>query len=478
MNSAFGLKSVCKENCSKNLKRSLTLDYWIIVFVFGSGVLSSFWNFDLITIILWIFEFKQKIDKTVRPDKVESKNAFFEKLLHNKKDPVRMNLSTVTTNQASNNNRENNLEFNNNQSKNSNDPKSNAYKMYHQRMLDKQNAKEIKKNQQQQKSADQMTQENNYLNQNNIIEMNQIPCLPQFNPLNFNHFNNLQQTQLNFALHNQKILSGNEFLSETTNNQANDLNNHLNTNLNELNKKKLDNAMGFKITHGMSDQNRMNQLINPFEEIRRPDSRSDMQNNEPVNQLNGNLKMEFANEASKSIQNHQMNNLQTSNPFNALNNQQNQMSQQFDPKQSSMQFVLPPNLDANALGQLINQCNIQQNVLRNQSKNLDQQLEMYKMNIFMQLNYLNQANPKNILDIEARKREIQQTIHITQTVDSASSDTNDCLNIQIHESDISSIYSLESGHSFRDRNRETIPTNCKEVYNKLKSINDNDDDKE
>ena len=490
LNSAFNLKNNCS-NCNKNLKKSLTLDYWIIVFVFGSGILSSFWNFDFITIILWIFEFKQKIDQTVRSDKIEQRN-YFEKLL-NKQDPVKMNLSTVTTNPISNN-----RELN--QSKTATD--SNAHKLFQQKKLEKIRAKE---NKNKIKKPCEFSENNTIeLMEINTAKQQQQQCLPVFNQFN-NHLNMFNQ--------NQKMFNANGFLSNelnhnefNTNNLSNGLvnnlpntlpnqmlsmpsnllaNDNLETNslplinqtgaadkpnyennnniakLNELKRKENEFSNVF-ITHGMSDQNKVSdKLINPFEEKRRPDSKLEL-NHTQQNQLNENLKM--TNLASKddhlnslSIQNA---NLIQSNLNNNLNNINYQMPfNQFTPANHPLMynssnllsnfpqtnFQPPPPQSLNSILPFYPQATA--NPLMNHQYANNYLPQFYHLFLLNQ-QYTNAqycTTSKNMNDVEARKREISETVHITQTVNSESEANDSFLPIQISESDASSVNSLDIG---------------------------------
>lgn len=496
-----------------------------MVFVFGSGILSSLWNFDFITIILWIFEFKQKIDKTVRPDRIEQKNIYFEKLLHNKQDPVKMNLSTVTTNPISNP-----LSNNNNrelvQSKTNDSISSNAHKLYQQKILDKKRAKENKKHRNTHQENIMLT-EMNASNQFNMFHNQKIfnnNSLNGFIPSNNQTFNNDFAIGLSNALH---ALPYDAQLNKSSNNLPNNLingisNTHQSNNVSNLQNKQINkselesNQNKFTdlkkrnaeyltetfITHGMSDQNTINKLINPFEEKRRPDSKLEM--NAPSNQLNDNLTMIASNHlphpSSDNIASMHQNmnlNYQMPIPFNQFHN-----PQMLNPPNLIPNLPVPPNLQQmnpilpfylfsppNNLpnDQLLNSFNNQFNRFDYQSF-LQFHQQLYHMtqtdmkyNHLLNQQYANaqiSVNSKNIGDVEAKKREIGETVHITQTVDSAS-DTNDpYLPNQIQDSDISSMCSNDS---FNSRNgdlncAETIPSDFKQVYDKLKPLNDSDEE--
>lgn len=485
--------------------------------MFGSGIFSSLWNFDFITIILWLFEFKQKIDKTVRPDKIgRQKNIYFEKLLHNKQDPVKMNLSTVTTNPISNN--QNNLDLN--QSK-TND--SNAHKLYQQKMLEKKRAKESKKSQ-------KLDQDLNV----QLMEMNNVEQPPPFNHLNmFQNPNFIQAFNNEFSVPNglpnfpnlpngvddtvPKWLENNcntSFLQnplEIPNhnlplNQAPvNLPNYENNiaKLNELRKKEYE-SLGISITHGMTQHS--NKLINPFEEKRRPDSKGELTAPNEANELNENLQMTSGNMAPKenlnifhmqhdSLMNQNVNGFQLPPPFGQI-----PCPSMFypgilsfpylPPPQANFQSNLPPQLNSllpafyppannlSMMDQLNNPLNLQQFHEFLQS-NLRQQ-EQTKFKQLLNQQYLNgqflMMNSKNINDLEAKKREIGETLHITQTVGSAS-DTNDKQQpIQIHDSDVSSMCSVDTFCSKVEDKNCADNEEFKELRDKLGKVCGSEDD--
>lgn len=489
LNRAFGLKHDCNLSCHKNLKKSLALDYWIVVFVFGCGIFSSFWNFDFITIILWLFEFKQKIDHTVRPDKIDpQKNIYFEKLLHNKQDPFKM--STVMTNPISNN--QNNQDLN--QSK-TNDSK--AQKLYQQRFLEKKRDKESKKSQRLDQDMNAQLMDNGA----------QYP--PQFNHLNlFNNPNIIQVLQNEFAMSNQGFpnlpifpngMNPGGFIPNAPENPNHNLppnpapmnmpnNENYLAKLNELRKREYE-SQGVSITHGMTQHS--NKLINPFEEKRRPDSKSELTAPKPANELNENLQMISGNMAPNEnpnpfglqpngLPNPNMNGFQLPPLFGQVPCPpmfHPGLLQYLPPPPANFQPNLPPQLNpfqplffppANLMGLNLNQLNLHHQLM--QTLNFKQLLDQQYVNgqILM--------NSKNINDLEAKKREIGETLHITQTVGSAS-DTNDRhVPIQIHDSDVSSMCSVDTFCS-KTEDRNCVDNEAfKELRDKLGQVSGSEDE--
>lgn len=419
---------------------------------------SSLWNFDFITILVWILEFKRKIDNTVRPDRIDERNMFFEKLLHDNQDPVKMNLDTLTTNPISNN-----RDLNQNKTTDSNHQLTNSKKLFEQKQLEKKRAKLEMKNQKVEhlpaSDSDMIEMATNQYNHHPLNGVfNNNHNLNAFLSGNHNLPNGLPNGLTNNALNNNH-LSNNLLTNGIPSSQPNQPNKPQVDNnvlkLNELKRRENESLNVFK-THGMSDQNRVNHIVNPFHEQRRPDSNLEL--NQPPNAIRP---------INENVQNNLMITNQVpndnQNPFIIQNanllqeNMSHTFNHPFMPmlNPGMLNPFMPPMFYPFAPPQ-------QRQTFLN----------------FMQSEYnangaANFASARNIADVEAKKREISETIHITQTVESAS-EANESFQ-PINESDISSICSFDQRLDVR-MDTEQIPSDFKEVYDKLKPLNDDSSD--
>ena len=275
----------------------------------------------------------------------------------------------------------------------------------------------------------------------------------------------------------------------------------------EERKKEYENK-GVSITHGMTQHS--NKLINPFEEKRRPDSRTELKAPNKANDLNENLQMTSGNMPPKdnlnpfsmqqdALLNQNLNNFPLQNPFGqfpcppmfwppklfplpAANFQAN-LSPHLNPL---LPPFYPPANNLSMLGNLNNPFNFQ-HLLPEQHQFLQNDLKLQAQSHFKQL--LNQQyasgqflmNSKYISDLEAKKREIGDTIHITHPHGSIS-DTNDKQQpVQIHDSDVSSMCSedtWDSRNGDKKPTSETIDADFKDLIDKMKPMSDSEDDKD